>query len=209
MRTRGVAGVRREGPVLVIDSSEGVQARFVDAGTCEGFDTCRVWTYAGALRVTTEPYSLKRMLPEPVDWAGFAETKMDHVIHHVVEMHHGEGAEHWVVNGFDGTSVTLMDAPVVSPDGKMWAAGGCDELAGCRFELWRLGARGPLPVFRAAKESSCCEVVGWDGPDVVRVKRWVSSEAPSPPVRLEHVGAGWLIRASAGLKELQLAPVTD
>jgi hypothetical protein len=202
----GASGVRREGGVLTVDASEGVQVRFVDAGTCEGFDTCRRWTYVRGLRTPRERYQLKRMLPEPQGWMGYATSEMDHVIHHVIQLNHGEGVEHWVVDGHDGTAVTLADEPLPSPDGRMWAAGGCDELAGCRFELWRLGAQGPVVSFRAPEDSDCCEVIAWDGPQAVRVVRGVGDETPS---RVESSGAGWIVRAAGRQPELRLLPVLD
>jgi hypothetical protein len=47
-RLAGVVGAWRQGDLLTVDTQEGIQYRLVDAGACEGFDTCRRWIFHGS-----------------------------------------------------------------------------------------------------------------------------------------------------------------
>jgi hypothetical protein len=91
--------VWRDRSGLIIDTSEGMQLRFVDAGECEGFDTCRRATYWGERPLSGEG-------PDGLTKTNFA----------VVEVFHGEGRDWYGVDRRDGELIHVgVDAPLAAP----------------------------------------------------------------------------------------------
>lgn len=206
-RLTGVRRVWREGHALVVDSAEGVQVRFVDAGDCGGFETCRRWEYLHSLRVPIAPFQVKRVPGEPAphpehpgNLLGFAGDEQAAVQFAVVALNHGEGVEHLVVSTFNGMTVNIGAPPTLSPGADWLAAGECSDMYGCEFSIWSVHAFTGLSLaIRAPDESGCCDVVGWTGPAALNVR---IGEAPGEVHRTAN--GGW--RLTAGTRSMDLEP---
>jgi hypothetical protein len=148
----GVQGVWRRGQVLTVDTEEGIQYRFVDAGVCEGYYTCRRWGFRGSAQTISQTPK-----PHPVNYW-------------LVEFDQGEGGYWLAIDEFDGSSTVLDTKPAVSPDKKYWATGECNEEAGDSLKILDSDDFGRLILAVEADDAApCCEIVGWDG-DALKVK---------------------------------------
>lgn len=119
------------------DRLEGIQHRFIDAGTYEGFNTRRRWTSRG---------SADTLAKAPQSQA---------VRYWLMQLQHGEGGYWPPVKIITGSSTLLDREPQISPDQLRWAAGACgDALGACRSsKLTGLAIsqwQGTAPVFPAA-----------------------------------------------------------
>lgn len=150
-RLAGVKGVWRRGRVLTVDTELGVQYRFIDAGVCEGYDTCRRWTFGGSVETmsrTARPTPMKQWL---------------------VSLAHGEGGYWLAIDAANSTSTFLPAEPIISPDKRYWATGECDEAAGFFLSLWETDEFGRPVLAATSDDEICCEIVGWDG-EALKVK---------------------------------------
>jgi hypothetical protein len=148
-RLAGLKGVWRRGEVLTVDTEEGIQYRLVDAGTCEGSDTCRRWEFRGSAQSSAQ-------IPE------------NHLANYwLIQAEDGESGYVLAIGAGSGTATVLDFEPVVSPDKRFWATGECDYLDGRSLKLLESGDFGLLTLIADAENEPddiyCCEVQGWDG----------------------------------------------
>lgn len=141
-RLRTVADVRRRGDALILLRQGRSALVLKDRGVCEGFDTCRRWTYLGERRF------------------GGARRRL-------IEVFHGEGAD---VHAYDDRGAELVFArePLPSPDGRFVVTSGPDELEEFSFVIHQ--AEGDAaPEVAGGFPYGCCRVLGWDGSERIRV----------------------------------------
>jgi hypothetical protein len=144
-RLSGADGVWRHGPVLTVDTREGVQYRFVDAGVCEGYYTCRRWTFQGSAQ-TMGHAPQARLLNY---W--------------LIAFDQGEGGYWLAINADDGSSTLLDTKPAISLDKRLWATGDCNELSDDSLKIFETDQFGRLTLAVEAGDTPCCEMVGWEG----------------------------------------------
>lgn len=145
-RLRGVEGVWRRGEALVVDTTEGIQYSLIDAGTCEGYYTCRRWTFRGSAQAAARSADVRRSK------------------YWLIELEHGEGGYWLAIHADGGDSIALADEPQISPDGHTWAAGFCnEELDGSSLEIWDSDEYGRMGLAAKSGDTPCCDILGWDG----------------------------------------------
>jgi hypothetical protein len=149
-------GVWRRADTLTVDTDEGIQLRFVDAGTCEGFYTCRRWVFGGSVQIRHR---------SPV-----AQGKDEVADFWLVEFFSGEGGYSLAIDKESGRSIQLDTEPVISQDKSRWATGDCNEESESPLTIYAADefAR-VIPVAVAPDNAPCCEIIGWDG-DALKVK---------------------------------------
>lgn len=173
-RLAGVKGAWRRGEVLTVDTNEGIQLRFVDAGVCEGFYTCRRWIFRGSTAVPAK-------VPSGPN---------DRVDYWLIEFEQGEGGYWLAVDAESGSSKTLDTEPVISGDKRRWATGECNEESGDNLTIFEAGDVGQLTAAAtAAEDSPCCEIVGWDG-EALKVKLCDLEPGKAYPDRLVRQANG-------------------
>jgi hypothetical protein len=147
-RLAGVKGAWRRGEFLTVDTNEGIQYRFVDAGVCEGFYTCRRWIFRGSTQV-----------PD------IGQTPQSHPSDYwLIEFEQGEGGYWLAINRESGSSIVLDTQPAVSPDKRRWATGECNEESSNSLKILEGGAFGQMILAaEAADDAPCCDILGWDG----------------------------------------------
>ena len=144
-RLAGVQGVWRRGDVLTVDTDEGIQYRFVDAGVCEGFYTCRRWIFRGSVETVAQ-------IPDKHS-----------VGYWLIEFEHGEGGYWLAIGTKSGSSTTLLTGPTVSPDRRRWATGECNDESGSGLQIFETGEFGQITLAADAGDADCCDILGWEG----------------------------------------------
>ncbi|HLZ75898.1 hypothetical protein [Phenylobacterium sp.] len=167
--TLAKGGAWRRGDVLTVDTEEGIQLRFIDAGVCEGFYTCRRWTFHGAVQVPAQ--------------RGTAD-------YWLIQFEQGEGG-YWLAIGRGSGAVVTLDAePHISADRRHWAMGECDFESSFSLTILEADEFGRLiPVAAAPEDSPCCDVEGWDGA-ALKVKLCDLDPAKAYPDRLSRGANG-------------------
>jgi len=153
-RLAGVKGAWRRGGVLTVDTEEGIQYRFVDAGVCEGYYTCRRWIFGGSTEV-------------PI----IAPSPEDHPAHYwLIEFEQGEGGYWLAIGAESGSSMVLDTKPSISPDKHRWATGECNEETSDSLKILEVGSFGQMVLTaEAADDLPCCDILGWDA-EALKVK---------------------------------------
>jgi hypothetical protein len=109
--------------------------------------------------------------------------------------HWYEGADTLLIDTKSNTVVTLVGPPVFAPDGKSVAASMADpETPAPRsLEIWSLDGTAPKLDFsvKDGAGTDSYEIVGWDDPDHLAIKRGPWGAPQRIPVMLAHDGASW------------------
>jgi len=142
-RLRTVADVRRRGDALVLLRQGRSALVLKDRGVCEGFDTCRRWTYLGERRF------------------GGARRRL-------VEVFHGEGAD---VHAYDdrGAELVFATEPMPSPDGRFVVTSGPDELEEFSFVIHQVNGDA-APEVASGFPYGCCRFLAWDGSERINIE---------------------------------------
>ena len=181
-RLTSQAGVWRTGDILTVDTEEGIQFRFVDAGTCDGFDQCRRWSFEGKIA------------------AQGGQRRQDYWL---VSLEQGEGG-YWLALGRGSGSVTTLNTkPYVSPRADRWATGECNDLSGSSLSIYEAGDYGAVSLAAEVPDGvDCCEIEGWDGA-ALKVRLCDSPQGDKPllgtPDRLVRAADGAWVGARVRL----------